>query len=196
MDSAARVDQVKVAAYTRWPQSQRWPVRAARRERFSAEPPDQPTEELLVITDALQPDRWRIRHGSSHAAKGCGIAVASPATGLTAAFAWLSSGAPPSKRSHRRRLCAFGASFPRRPSLPTQGACLGLGLWVSKGCYNQDFKARRKAWAANPRQFWHGVYAPEFAIRSMSNIAVLNIAGKNVSQVLPEVAVPLTADRS
>ena len=126
MDSAARVDQVKVAAYTRWPQSQRWPVRAARRERFSAEPPDQPTEELLVITDALQPDRWRIRHGSSHAAKGCGIAVASPATGLTAAFAWLSSGAAPSKRSLRRRLCAFGASFPRRPSLPTQGACLGL----------------------------------------------------------------------
>ena len=74
------------AASTRWPQSQRWPVRAARRERFSAEPIDQPTEELLEIADALQPSRWQIRHGSSHAANGCRIAVASLATGLIAAF--------------------------------------------------------------------------------------------------------------
>ena len=85
MDSAARVDQVTAAAYTRWPQSQRWPVRATRRERFSAEPPDQPTEELLEISDALWPGRWRIGQGSSHVANGCGIAVASPATGLIAA---------------------------------------------------------------------------------------------------------------
>jgi hypothetical protein len=66
--------------------------------------------------------------------------------------------------------------------------------WVSKGCYNQDFKDRRAEWAANPRQFWHSVYAPEFASRSMSNIGVLNIDGNSVSQVFPEVAVPLTAE--
>jgi hypothetical protein len=59
--------------------------------------------------------------------------------------------------------------------------------WVSKGYYNQDFKDRRKEWAANPRQFWHSVYAPEFASRSMVNIAVLNIDGKSVSQVFPQV---------
>jgi hypothetical protein len=63
--------------------------------------------------------------------------------------------------------------------------------WVSKGCYNQDFKDRRTEWAANPRQFWHSVYAPEFASRSMSSIAVLNIDGKTVSQVFPKVAAPL-----
>jgi len=63
--------------------------------------------------------------------------------------------------------------------------------WVSKGCYNQAYKHRRKEWVANPRQFWYSVYAPEFASRSMSNIAVLNIDGKSVSQVFPEVAVPL-----
>src|SRR5262249_38470196 len=54
--------------------------------------------------------------------------------------------------------------------------------WVSKGQCNHDFKDRRKEWAASPRQFWHGVYAPEFASRTMNNIAVLNIDWKNVSQ--------------
>lgn len=68
--------------------------------------------------------------------------------------------------------------------------------WISKGECNQSFKDQRKEWAATPRQFWHGVYAPEFASRSMSNIAVLNIDGKNVSQVYPTVTVPLTSDRS
>ncbi|QEG27073.1 hypothetical protein GobsT_18260 [Gemmata obscuriglobus] len=60
--------------------------------------------------------------------------------------------------------------------------------WVGKGSYNHNFKDRRKEWAANPRQFWHSVYAPEFASRSMSNIAVVNIDGKNVTRVFPEVS--------
>jgi len=57
--------------------------------------------------------------------------------------------------------------------------------WVSKGYYNQDFRDRRKEWAASPRQFWHSVYGTAFASRMMSNIAVLNIDGKCVSQIFP-----------
>ena len=68
--------------------------------------------------------------------------------------------------------------------------------WTYGTGYNRAFHARRKEWAASPRQFWHGVYAPEFARRTMSNIVVLNIDGKNVTQVYPAVTAPLTADRS
>ncbi len=65
--------------------------------------------------------------------------------------------------------------------------------WVGEGSYNHSFKDRREQWAANPRQFWHGVYVPAFASRSMSNIAVVNIDGKNVSRVFPEVPVEVPA---
>jgi len=61
--------------------------------------------------------------------------------------------------------------------------------WTSGNGYNRAFHARRKEWAVRPRQFWHSVYAPEFASRTMNNIAVLNIDGRNVVQVFP--AAPL-----
>ena len=49
MDSATDVEEVKVAAQTRWPRSQRWPVRAARRARFSARSTARPPDQRLGV---------------------------------------------------------------------------------------------------------------------------------------------------
>ena len=53
MDSATDVEEVKVAAQTRWPRSQRWPVRAARRARISA----RSTDRLTARPTARPPDQ-------------------------------------------------------------------------------------------------------------------------------------------
>jgi hypothetical protein len=57
--------------------------------------------------------------------------------------------------------------------------------WIGKDEYNHAFRDRRQEWAENPLQFWNSVYAPEFASRTMDNIAVLNIDGKCISQIFP-----------
>ena len=85
MDSAVRDDQVKTAAQTRWPRSPRLSVQAARRARFSARPTARPKSFSKSLTHSSQAS-GRIRDGSSNAANDCGIAAASLATGLIAAF--------------------------------------------------------------------------------------------------------------
>lgn len=63
--------------------------------------------------------------------------------------------------------------------------------WVSKNCYNEQFKDKTIEWAANPWHFWHAIYNAEFANRAMQNIIWININGNIVSQVFPELALPI-----
>jgi hypothetical protein len=57
--------------------------------------------------------------------------------------------------------------------------------YTSKGYPNFPFRNRKEELVKNPFQFWYSYYRSEFSRRDITNIALLNIDGKQVTTVIP-----------
>lgn len=57
--------------------------------------------------------------------------------------------------------------------------------WTASGYYNEMFHGRQLEIQKNPYRFWYTYYLEQFAVRDMTNIALVNIDGSKVHRTFP-----------